>query len=279
MTLYLDILYLVNCYVTALLLFSARYLAQIYVPPKRIFWSALIGGLFSFLFLLNLPSWLLLFVKLFLAAILTLIAFGKDRFGKKYLCFLVVNVLYGGILYAIELMDASSMIWIRNGIAYFPVSAGFLCVATIVIYALLWLYTRIHFGVVSERQFFWTELSDGQTSVRVKTLCDTGHQLTDPVTGLPVLICQADQLRGLLSPADYTGLLAMRPDGLSPPLRRRFQLIYAHSIGGNSAMPALRMERCRVLHEKHWSTRSAVVALSFDPLSDGSYQAIAGPGF
>lgn len=279
MTIYLDVLYLVNCYVTALLLFSVRYLVQVYVPPARIFWTAVLGGSFSLLFLVTLPALLLLLIKVLLAGLLVFLAFGKRCFGKNYLCFLLVNALYGGILYALELMGFSSVLVVRNGIAYLPVSAGFLCMATLAIYGILWLYARFHFSTLSEEQFFQTRLSGNGETVTLKTLCDTGHQLTDAVSGLPVLICQAEDLRRLLSPADYTGLLALRPDGLSPPVKRRFQLVYAHAISGDCALPALRVENCWVQRQKRWQSRPAVVAFSRDPLSDGSYQAIAGPDF
>jgi len=275
MTIYLDVLFLVNSYITAFLLFSTRYLSQQHTSSKRVFLASVFGGLLSLLFALRIAALFLWMVRIAGGAVLLILAFGTRNIFRTGISFLAVNLVYGGFLLLLKQSDFSGPI-VRNGYLYYPVSAYFLCVATMVIYLFLWLYARIHFKTVSEQQLITLELKGEYETIRLPVLLDTGHHLQDVMSGLPVVICEAAALRRYWRDSDFTALLSMRPEELSEPLRKKFSLVYVESVGGSSALPAVRIDHCRICSPGKCTDRSVVLALSNKTLSGGQFQAIAG---
>lgn len=278
MTIYLDVLYLINCYVTMFLLCSTRYLLQQAVPLWRLCGVALLGGCYGFLFLFELSLAEELFAKMLMLLSLPALAFGWQEFWKKLLSFLVVQVIYAGFLYGWLLLFPSAAM-VQNGALYLPVSARFLCLATLLVYTLFWVYAKVHFRVLAEEQIVQTEIDLLNRTISVPTLCDTGHSLFDSISGLPVVLCDPCAFRALVSPSDFTALTSLRPDALSQEMKRRFRLVDTQSVGGRRSLPALRVDGCRVYGKRRMHRRSALVAIPQESFGDTRYQAIAGITF
>ena len=117
--------------------------------------------------------------------------------------------------------------------------------------------------------------------VALTALVDTGNTLTDPATGRPVLVAEADSLEELLPPGlrpgpaelrDPAGVLERLEDG---PWRLRFRLLPYRAVGvERGLLLALRMDRVQVGEEDRGPM---LAALSPTPVSDGgAYRVLVG---
>lgn len=252
MTVYLDLVVILNFLVDLLLLLGTNRLAGFPMALGRCVGAAALGGIYSgaclvrgFRFLGS-AVWRMVFLGL-----ICLIAFGFGAGAKKrWGLFVLLSMALGGIAISVGNGQFLSLILCAGG---------------------LWLLCRVGFGGrAGGREYVPMTLSyDGKT-VQLTALRDTGNTLRDPITGEQVfLICSdaAERLTGLsrnqmLHPLET---LASRP---IPGLR----LIPYRAVGcGAGMLLAMRFEEVRLGRE----VRPAVVA--FAPEGMGSeHQALVG---
>ena len=105
------------------------------------------------------------------------------------------------------------------------------------------------------------EIVHRQNTARFSCMVDSGNLLTDPVTGLPVIVCSR---RSLLPVLPFAALAAWE-DQLAPG----FRLISVRTAAGRSMMMCFRPECVSLLADGAWEPVNAVIAVA--PLSyDGS---------
>ena len=136
-------------------------------------------------------------------------------------------------------------------------------------------------GVLAVELLGGQRLALGERQVELTGLVDTGNTLTDPATGRPVLVAEADSLEELLPPGlrpgpaelrDPAGVLERLEDG---PWRLRFRLLPYRAVGvERGLLLALRMDRVQVGEEDRGPM---LAALSPTPVSDGgAYRVLVG---
>lgn len=124
-------------------------------------------------------------------------------------------------------------------------------------------------------------LTLGERQVELTGLVDTGNTLTDPATGRPVLVAEADSLEELLPPGSgpvrqscgtRRGCWSGWRTG---PWRLRFRLLPYRAVGvERGLLLALRMDRVQVGEEDRGPM---LAALSPTPVSDGgAYRVLVG---
>ena len=124
-------------------------------------------------------------------------------------------------------------------------------------------------------------LTLGERQTELTALVDTGNTLTDPATGRPVLVAEADCLAPLLPAGVRLGPEALEDpagalEGLEGPWRRRFRLLPYRAVGvERGLLLALRLDKVQVGGEDRGAM---LAALSPTPVSDGgNYRALIGP--
>lgn len=128
------------------------------------------------------------------------------------------------------------------------------------------------------------ELEVDGKSVSLTGLLDTGNDLRDPVSGLPVIVVDLDSLRGILS-GEAMAFFSSRWDSLADdlvydPMARRFRLIpYCGISGKRGVLPGFIPDRVFVGKKAGSGTPTeAVVGVSWKRLSpSGAYQALVHP--
>ena len=244
MEIYLDVLIGLNLYITYALLCCCELLGHFQAKPLRKGLSALLGGLSALLILWpELGAATLTALRLGLAAVLTLIAFGyggAGKFWRRVGLFFLVNFLFAGVMIACWLVFTPPGMAIRNGVVYFHLSALTMVAATIAaslavkgLSALFW--QRKPEALLMEA----TLTADGrETALRI--LLDTGNRLA--LSGVPVVVCSRKSLAALL-PAEF---FAAADDlaglsGLSgSSWGRRIRLVPCETAAGKKLLPAFR---------------------------------------
>ncbi|MGN0977076.1 MAG: sigma-E processing peptidase SpoIIGA [Faecousia sp.] len=254
MTVYLDLVVILNFLVDFLLLLGTNRLAGFPLAAKRCALAATLGAVYAAgcmvptLRFLGNALWRT--VSLVLMAV---IAFGCSRSAvKRGGVFVLLSMALGGIALSFGRGNVLSLVLCAGGI---------------------WLLCRVAFGeTVGGREYIPVTLTYGDNTVSLTALKDSGNTLRDPITGEQVLVIAGDVARKLtgLSQEDLRyplETLARRP---IPGLR----LIPYHSVGNRCGMLlGLRFENVKFGSR----TQSAVVAFAPEGLGRGEvYQALTG---
>lgn len=254
MTVYLDVVMLLNFMVDFFLLLGANSLCGHPAGWKRSALAAGLGSLYGGICFLPgfqfMGNWLWRIVSLLL---ISWIAFGFSVSGiRRCIVFLLLSMALGGIAVGIN----GSGVW------------G-LIAASVGVFLLCFFGFR---GRIGRAIYLPVELTYGDKSVSLTALYDTGNTLRDPVTGKSVLVVGADvaqQLLGLSRQQLHSPVTAVS-SALLPGLR----LVPYRSVGQTGGLLlALQMHNVRI---GTWKG-STLVAFAPDGLSaEGDYQALTG---
>ena len=249
MSVYLDLVVILNFLVDYLLLLGTNRLSGFPAEGKRAAWAAALGAVYSgacllpgFRFLGN-TLW-----RLVSLGLMASLAFGWNVSAlRRCGVFVLLSMALGGI--ALGLGDGRF---------------GMLVAAALGV----WLLCRVGFEGPIGREYVPVELWNGNVHMKVLALRDTGNTLKDPVTGEPVLILGADgaqRLCGLTEQQLRHPLETMLSDS-------GYRLIPYHAVGNPGGMLlAKKWERAKI--GDRWG--STVVAFAPEVIGRGTcFQAL-----
>ncbi len=268
MTVYADILVIVNLYVDYFLLRCVRSFLRLEAPGKRLVAGALAGALGSMLCLLPLPRWsgpLCAGLCTLGAAAAAFLPMSLRRFLRCWLCLWLFSFLLAGfVLFAAQFAPAGYAA-VVGGAVYLNLDLPLLFFATCGAYLVFWLFRRA-FPRESDlpRLCKLSITHQGQTA-EVYAKADTGNALREPFSGLPVVVCQREALGGLALPAWEKDAPAV------PGLR----LVPFDSVGGSGLLAAVQPEKVVALPTGQ--ALDCYIALYDRPLSSGQFAAIFNP--
>lgn len=124
-------------------------------------------------------------------------------------------------------------------------------------------------------------------TIRFNALVDTGNSLTDPITGYPVMVVEAETVKSILPPEVYNSVVTNKIGTFSgsmnqkyAPWLKRLHLIPFKSIGSeNGILTGFRPDNVRVCQEGTFKEiNDVIVGICSTKLSDNSrYSALLGP--
>lgn len=254
MEVYLDLVILMNFGVDLLLLLASNRLTGYPHDTKRSLLAATIGGVYAGVCLL--PGCIFLagvFWRLIVLVVVAVVAFGcKKRAFEQGILFVFLSMALGGMVLLLG----------RGGVTSVVLSAFLLSVLC---------YVGFRRGR-GKREFVSVEIVHKDKRVCMTALCDTGNTLRDPVSGLPVLVVDADAAYRLLGLEE---LALQRPietisRGTCPGLR----LIPYCAVGQSAGMLlGLRVDRLRI----NGILVDQIVAFAPQRIGRGeAYEALAG---
>lgn len=267
-------------------------------------WRLLIGSLVGTTYLLilfvealaPLYSW---YGKLGLSVMMMLVTYGWSRFDlliKDTLIFYMVSFLFGGGIFALSFLLQGQESTLNGLLVFedafvFP-KASFLTLA--IGYVLMFFLSKFYFNAIEigKRRSNYVlryRLTIMGETIEGNGLLDTGNGLHEPITRVPVIILQLDQIARILPPALLTvikkgsdALMAENWfDGISPEWQSRLRLIPFHGINrGTQMLLALTPDLMEFYDgDKQYRTQRVRVGLKVEKLSaDGAYTAILHPG-
>lgn len=269
---YADSLFFLNLIIDYLLLLATAKICVLPLKRVRMAFSAAVGGAYALAAVLCPSFFALPTVKLFMGTALCTIAFGvKEKLIRTVGTFFAVSAAFGGAVYAASTLGG----YPRSGKSFIPVSGKVLFLSFAVSYAVLNVLFRRADNKV-QRQLRQIEITLGEKSVSLTALTDTGNELSDPVSGEKVMVCQAVALYPLLS--DKAELLLADPidsfEALTalPELKGRLRLLPCSCVVAQSSLLlCFRPDSLKIDGKKS----RASIAISQNRLSpDGEFQAL-----
>ena len=232
--LYPDLAFFLNSLTDLLALSATAKLAGLPLRWRRLLAAALLGGVYGAACLLPPLAFAGgLLPQAGIAMALVWIAFRrKETFLRQLLLFWLLSCAMGGALMALpQLLQNGSgtkilkklnwkVFFLAGGTCYFLLSVSFRDGAR---HAIAGELTSCMIGRAGK-------------TVRLRTLLDSGHTLTDPATGGPVLIVEAAALESLWTPAEAPILASLTEQGAAWCLARlegrgHFRLLPYRAVG------------------------------------------------
>ena len=265
MIVYADILFIVNLYVTYLLLRLTQLLAHEPLRRGRLVLSSLCGGAYALVIYLPLPWWALAISRTAVAAVLIVAAFpvkARRQFLRLYATFFAMNFAFAGLMFALwYFLRPRAMQW-YGSVVYFDLHVPLLVGLTAACYFLLLLAQKLASLRRPPDALFSLTITLRSNRVTCSALLDTGNTLTEPFSAYPVIVAEAAVCAPLL-------------DGQSDLLLR---YVPCSVVGAKTLLRAFRPESVRIRGVKTDVTTDAVyVALTDTPLRNGAFQALLQP--
>lgn len=245
-TVYVDEMFLLNLAINYFILLATAKLCALPIRRLRFALSAGLGALFSVSLLYEPLQFLASPVtKLLLGFVMSLVAFGAENgMIKRFCAFLALSAAFGGAVYGVTLLAGSSL---EEGF-FVSISMRVLLLSFAACYFLLTLVFR-RLGVRQSRRLVDVCLQFCGKTVEFMALCDTGNELWDPISNLPVMVMDS-QAAGKLLPEELLSalgrsvgdfMLAVEKDSV---YRCRFRLVPYSAVGRDfSLLPVFRPDQ------------------------------------
>ena len=252
-TVYADILLLVNYSMDYVILWFVGLMQHLRIRHGRLLIAALPGGVFGLFSVLYAGSgfitWLL---ALFLCPVMCMIAYGADRFRfvlRSSIWMLLLSILFSGLLSFAA--DLALKLPLKPALPAGKSPPSLFFIYVFGAFFLLVLFWRL---MRTKRIADTAEAEITICGVRQKLHCmvDTGNRLTEPISGLPVIVCR----RELLAP-------------YIPLWKNRFCVVPTVTATGNAVLYGFRTDGVIVRTKGRAIERSAVVALSDMTVGNG----------
>lgn len=281
MTIYLDVLIVINLFVTYFLLLSTKLILRHTVRRRRMLAGAVLGAFSSLVILFPaLHPLILTAVKLLMALLICCVTFGLRPWRllvKSTLAFYGINFIYAGCMMALWYFVSPPGMRYHNGTAYFNISAVVLMGSTVIAYLIIQLTSFLLKKAPAQAQRYDVEIECNGNAVLVKAFLDTGNHLSDIITGLPVAVCELNALNDLLPPDIYSILAGHEIELIDHAYwKKRVRMIPVHAVTGQSLVPCFKPDRAYIIQGEKRLQKEMMVAVSTKKLSDGEFSMLIG---
>lgn len=204
---YIDTLICVNLFIDYAILYVIKQLLHIYSRAWRLLPAAVFAGVSTVAVFLPFYTTLFSVIYRFAVAILTvLIAFGYKGIRKllvRTLSFLGISMLLCGCVLMIELMWDPDGAVIYNDVLYFDISPVALILSTLTAFFALSIYQKLsERHKLSCRIRSVTVYINAEDKLTFESAVDTGCNLKEPFSGLPVIILEKEILGNIQLPQE-----------------------------------------------------------------------------
>lgn len=279
MTIYVDVLFLVNALMDYITLLAAARLSGLRGRHRRFLLAASVGGAYAILatvypLLAGCAGWLTAGLALCAIAF-----YGRPAFVRIYALYLLVSAAFAGLARALG--AAANRPLMVNGVYYFALPMRLLLLCAALGYALSGILLRgdAAHGVL-RREVESMAITFRSRTIRARILRDSGNDLVDPVSGRPALVLALASARELLgeaqvvldplTTADAAACLAAMPESLIG----RFGLLPYRAVGTASGL--LLYFRPDQVTDTRGKRVDCIVAVSAELNGKGGYEGLIG---
>lgn len=203
MTVYLDIVLIENLCMNYIILFATGYLMKIKMKQLRLIVSSILGSIYAVIAYLEiLPIYSSFGMKVVLSILMVYIAFkpkGVKILSKQLIIFYLTSFVFGGCAFALLYFVRPQDILMRNGVyvGTYPIKIALL--GGIVGFIITYVAFRIVKTKLRRKDILYNiEITLQEKRLKVKAMLDTGNLLKDPISKMPVIVVEKEQLYSLL---------------------------------------------------------------------------------
>lgn len=237
---YADVLVITNIYFTYFFIKILSLVFHLKTNAKRVAFASVAGGISALSILLPINDYIITILKLAAVFFIVLICgFSKDKYDviKYSLTFILINIVFTGLCFALWRISSGKMIYVKNFTVYFDISLIMLIIITILVYFIM---TIADYFLINRRNLsgiYTISFSLFNRDYSLNGIVDTGNNLYDYFSGRSVIICKSNELLGL-----YNELLNQN-------INSGFRLIPYATISGDSLIPIKSLQGIKITDE------------------------------
>lgn len=205
MVIYLDVLILINLYVTYFQILAV----SVFTHRKSIWYRKLsaagIGAVASLsIFIPQEMVLTLTLLKIFLCALIAFVAFGYTGFrayAVSVLFLMLVSFVFSGLMLCVWLFAAPMKMLFINGTVYFGIDTMTIILSTCAAYGVVRIIRYILDKNGKTDGKYTVIIKNNGRECRLSALADSGNGIIDCFSGLPVIVCRRDMCADVSPPA------------------------------------------------------------------------------
>ena len=203
MQIYIDVLFIINFIINFSLLKITCSFLKYHTTLLKLLLAAFLGGLYAVLWVIyKIPPLLNFFLLLLIPEIMIFISIYQkpiNAYIKGTLTFFVVSFLFNGIIYSLcSILNLKRYVFLDNNIFYIEISFPVLLLCC-VIYILISYSSDYVIRKKSKSKIIKLEIIIENKKIIIPTFYDSGNNLYEPLSKMPVVLCEYMKLRPLIS--------------------------------------------------------------------------------
>mgnify|MGYP004698123049 FL=1 len=205
MVIYLDVLILINLYVTYFQILAVSAFTHRKTVWYRKLSAAGIGAVASLSIFIPQEMVLTLnLLKIFLCALIAFVAFGYTGFrtyAVSVLFLMLVSFVFSGLMLCVWLFAAPMKMLFINGTVYFGIDTMTIILSTCAAYGVVRIIRYILDKNGKTDGKYTVIIKNNGRECRLSALADSGNGMVDCFSGLPVIVCRRDMCTDVSPPA------------------------------------------------------------------------------
>lgn len=205
MIIYLDVLILINLYVTYFQILAVSVFTHRKTVWYRKLSAACIGAVASLsIFIPQEMVLTLTLLKIFLCALIAFVAFGYTGFrayAVSVLFLMLVSFVFSGLMLCVWLFAAPMKMLFINGTVYFGIDTMTIILSTCAAYGVVRIIRYILDKNGKTDGKYTVIIKNNGRECRLSALADSGNGMVDCFSGLPVIVCRRDMCADVSPPA------------------------------------------------------------------------------
>lgn len=205
MVIYLDVLILINLYVTYFQILAVSAFTHRKTVWYRKLSAAGIGAVASLsIFIPQEMVLTLTLLKIFLCALIAFVAFGYTGFREyavSVLFLMLVSFVFSGLMLCVWLFAAPMKMLFINGTVYFGIDTMTIILSTCAAYGVVRIIRYILDKNGKTDGKYTVIIKNNGRECRLSALADSGNGMVDCFSGLPVIVCRRDMCADVSPPA------------------------------------------------------------------------------
>lgn len=205
MVIYLDVLILINLYVTYFQILAVAAFTHRKTVWYRKLSAAGIGAVASLsIFIPQEMVLTLTLLKIFLCALIAFVAFGYTGFrayAVSVLFLMLVSFVFLGLMLCVWLFAAPMKMLFINGTVYFGIDTMTIILSTCAAYGVVRIIRYILDKNGKTDGKYTVIIKNNGRECRLSALADSGNGMVDCFSGLPVIVCRRDMCADVSPPA------------------------------------------------------------------------------
>ena len=279
LTVYADVLVSVNVLITYIFIVCTRVICKMATNKFLVAIGSFIGGFSSLIIFFDVKYQVLsFFIKLLTAAVIVAVSFlprSIRGFIKLYSGFFTVSVIFGGVMYFLEITINPEKIMYYNGTVYFDMSLAYLVGSVLVIYGLFLIVQYFLDKKVSSENLCEVKIFFRNSAVSLLSIIDTGNNLTDGLTGRPVVVAELSAVAPLFDFSELDFLKKGNYENIPEALKKYIRMVPCGAVTGDGLLLAFIPEKVEVKTKTRvYINDYCVIAVLNKQLSEGEYKAL-----
>lgn len=265
LTVYIDSLFLTNFFMDTAILFSVYIFKRRHGTLLRILAGATISAIYGVMLFFPAMSFAYGFIgKIIMSAVIVCVSFkifGLRDYINSLIMFWITSVICGGMILAISVFTNFGSVMqttVSNCIMYIKLNPFLLLAGCVLLYLSVEFYRRAYIRNFSrDKIILKLQVFYGKHKYNLSALIDTGCELTDPLSGEPVIVADKRLFRNIQFIEDR---------------------IYIQTTSGKGALPLIFPNKVDCSIHTYKVRDKTPIALSDNRFSyDGLYDAVINP--